>query len=479
MTKRSRTILFLILTLLFLFTAPTVVLFSQGFRFDWETKRVTQVGAFFFDVSPSRARISVDGTPIGETARFIGSSLTKNFLPKTYTVQISKEGYHTWEKNLEIKARQVTEAKNITLFPQNVSFRVLKENIVDYWKASNQNEAIIQMSFEDEWTLSLWDFERDLAYEFYRGSKTNRDSARIEWAPDASKIIVEITSDRNTQITIHILNRTLLGAETIEPGDINMIDLDFLGQNIERISFSPDSSDQLILIKQGRNSPILYLADYVQQELLDPIAQNVMEFTTRDQTLIWLDNTGTIWQKDISSSLPAEALNSIPLSIQPNGTHEIFFIDNTVYLKQEKNLYQFDSQVQNFQIISIAAQEVILSPDRKKFALTNGSEISIYYIANETEQPQHEAGDQIFLTRFSKKVDNLIWINDYYIGFTLGETIKIAEIDNRDRINIPDIAQFSKLNGDNSKVTFFWDSSKHLLYAHAEKSIQVSTKLIQ
>lgn len=118
MNKRTRTILFFIFTFLFILTAPSVIFYSQGYRFDFAAKKIVQVGGFYFKVAPRSAQVSLNGKIKTTTSLFTSSSLIENLLPKTYAVEISKDGYYSWQKTLEVKERQVTEAKNITLIPK-------------------------------------------------------------------------------------------------------------------------------------------------------------------------------------------------------------------------------------------------------------------------------------------------------------------------------------------------------------------------
>ena len=111
--------------------APTVILYSQGYRIDIDQKKITQTGAFYLKVKPNNVFINIDGEAVKKTDFLFGSTLTKNFLPKTYTVEISRDGYYTWRKALEIRARHVTDAKHVILFPKNIEFRETNKDIED------------------------------------------------------------------------------------------------------------------------------------------------------------------------------------------------------------------------------------------------------------------------------------------------------------------------------------------------------------
>ena len=129
MTKRTRTILFLICLFLFLLIAPLAIFYSQGYRFDFDSKKITQTGGLFLKVFPKSAEIYLDGKLKKKTDFFFGSILIENLLPKKYKIEIKKEGYFTWEKNLEIREKEVTEAKNVILFPENSNFTILTKGV--------------------------------------------------------------------------------------------------------------------------------------------------------------------------------------------------------------------------------------------------------------------------------------------------------------------------------------------------------------
>jgi hypothetical protein len=123
MTRRTRTILFVVCLFFFLLAAPGVVLYSQGYRFDLEQKIITQTGAFYFKALPRDAEVYINDKFAKKTSMFTNSALLENLLPKRYEIEIRKEGYHSWSKNMEIKERHVTEAKYVILFPKDLQLK--------------------------------------------------------------------------------------------------------------------------------------------------------------------------------------------------------------------------------------------------------------------------------------------------------------------------------------------------------------------
>ena len=77
----------------------------------------------------------------------------------------------------------------------------------------------------------------------------------------------------------------------------------------------------------------------------------------------------------------------------------------------------------------------------------------------------------MFLTRFSEKINDVLWLNDYYLIFTLGNKLKIAEIDDRDKLNVVDLAEFNF-------PEIFWDEENENLYVLSEKALYSSENLL-
>ena len=73
------------------------------------------------------------------------------------------------------------------------------------------------------------------------------------------------------------------------------------------------------------------------------------------------------------------------------------------------------------------------------------------------DQPVKKAGASLFLTRFSEAIDQVYWLNSNYLIFNSGDKIKVAEIDERDKINIYNLAEFKDLE-------FFWNYINKRIY---------------
>ena len=101
----SRRFLFTILTLLVIISgALLAVFFAKGYRLSTETGTITGTGIISVVSEPDRASVYLDGHLTTATNDNINS-----LIPKKYKVTIEKEGYISWEKEVEVREGLVKE----------------------------------------------------------------------------------------------------------------------------------------------------------------------------------------------------------------------------------------------------------------------------------------------------------------------------------------------------------------------------------
>lgn len=345
MTQKTRNILFTVTTLLFLIFAPTVVFYSQGYRFDFDNFEIVQTGAFYFYVTPREAKISItkkDQLVIEkETSFFFGTSYIENLIPQKYRVVVSKDGYHSWEKNLDVNPKKVTEANNITLLPKDLGLVVIEENVLDF---SNGVVAL-----------------EDLTYS--------------------------------------------IGGDIEELPEESIIDEDVLAYMIsgkEVITLTKDG-----FIKKG---------------------------------------SGVMKMK--------------PLEIVEGVEYKLYYL-NSIVVRADDDFYFLNKDLE-YELLFSSPNDPILSPDKNKLAYFNSNEIKVLFLSDL---------EQVFLTRVSKKIKDLYWLNSHYLIFNVSGEIKSIEIDNRDKVNTVDLEYI-----DHESIYFNQKNKK--LYILSNNQLMESRKMV-
>ncbi len=121
------------LIVLFLLSILLLILFAAcGYRYNFKAKKIQKTGILDLSFYPSDAEILIEGKKIYKKERpwpltlFYPDKIV--LFPGNYEIEIKKEGFYSWKKEIKIQEELVTRISNIILFPKNLSpTLVLKE----------------------------------------------------------------------------------------------------------------------------------------------------------------------------------------------------------------------------------------------------------------------------------------------------------------------------------------------------------------
>ncbi len=456
MTRKQRSFLFILMVFLFVIVGPSIVLYSQGYRVDFQNKKIIQTGAFYFRITPRNAQIeikSLDDKKIRSvsTGFLFGTAYIENLLPRKYKIEILKENYHNWEKNLEIKEKMATEIKNVTLIPKNPEFEILTKDVNDLFYFPEKNALIIEKQEEENWTLLKKDWQtREFSILFASSLKENL--LKIKELKNSDKILIK--TKKNELINYYVLN--------IE-NENDIIEIN-LPDKIKNISFHPEKEKTVIFLEN--NSIFSY--NY-ETKTTSSFLENVVTYSFDfHNNFFWLSNEGFL----IKGFKNPEKINRNPLEIKEKKEFNIIFPNfSEKIIKTNNYYYLFNRELSMFEQIFESEYKPVVSPDLGKLFFSNGYEIKIMFLREANDQPQRNRLDEVFLTRFSQKIKDVDWYTSHYLLFTISNEIKIIEIDNRDNVNIVNLAEFK-----NPKSHFNLNTKK--LYVLSEGKLFISEKLI-
>jgi len=423
MTKRKRSILFFTMLFIFAVSGPALIFYSQGYRIDFSSRKVVQTGALYFRITPRNSSIKVssqDKTIVKTTDFFSGRAYIENLLPKRYSIEITRENYHSWHKNIEVNEKMVNDFKNITLIRSNPEFTIKDENIEDFFPF---NGSLI-IKYKD--------------YFLFNNEKFNYQKEEpIKVSYQKNKLLVE------TQNNYYVVenNKTI----TIPQ---------------KKVSFHPDNNSQVIYLEE--NNLVFY--NYLTKEK-NIVLENVVAYEIRgDKVVFSLTEKGEII-KDFK-----EKLSRVSFDIKPDKDYSIFFPNSLeLMIKEDDHFYLLDKKTLEFKEKFRSQNQPVTSPNFKKTAYFTDHEIAVLFLDNIDDQPQRKYQETVFLTRFSEKITDVYWYTNDYLIFTVNDEIKVMEIDNRDEINIVSLASFKK-------PQIFFDEKN--LYVLSEKKLLVSEKLV-
>ncbi|MBI5079449.1 PD40 domain-containing protein, partial [Candidatus Wolfebacteria bacterium] len=402
MTIRFRRLIFYSLFIIFIPLSAGIILYSQGWRFDFKTFSAQKTGAIYIETKPKNVVIEINGKYSPDRSGIIQSgTLISDLLPKIYRLAVKKTGYFPYYKNLEVKPSMVSELIDTILIPEKfketeITPNRLKGDEISAWDADNK-KIIVKNSKNDVYYF----YElNNLSSVFNISASLNNLSKKFAakkisfYRLDSNKLIVE--SDKN-ELYIFDINKLKLEPLFLNSSDGRLLSWDVKNQNIYFIKNKTLSS--------------FNLAAKTETELVE----------------MPVKNKKTVKIIEIKSSSSGE---------------------NISILDDFDDLYIFNVKTRNLKQIAHNAETFAFSPDDKKIAFSDrDGKLNIYFMEDYLKNISKKSGDEINFNLSNKElIKNIYWHNDSYhlfIEYGNGKNKKInfMEIDDRLPLNIYPIVE--------------------------------------
>lgn len=489
MRKKTRRIIFWLLVFLFAAATPAIIGYSIGYRFDWETKKIVATGSLFIKAKPSQARIFLNEKLKKETSMIWNSALISNLKPKNYDIRVEKDGFWPWRKNLSVKPELVTEARNILLFPKEPAMeKILDDRIIRLWPSPDNSKIIYfaenggspeSLSLD----LKIYDLKTETAIAVSQTDlcplasiKTPENKSilaadgggcRAIWSQKGDKVLMRQTKEpeRWRLIEIDWQNGTAMNYPIFQK-PYKTENRKFETLPINEAMFDPQNSDIIFYSLSGR----IYSLDIESGLVSRFSSEETAAFAIFDDSIFYLS------EKSPENSIPKHPeiylfrsskdgeqktkIGSMPVDLKTKNqfaSAEILISQNgEIAIVAGQTLYRLDQKTGEFSEITKNAAGISFSPDGKKMLYFGKNEISAYYFEKILIQPYKKAGDASELARLSEKIESALWhAESGYVIFLAGGKIKIAELDDRDKVNVVDF-----LPAENSLIFYDNDSSE-------------------
>ena len=186
MTRRFRRFIFLIFIVFFIVSSIIVILFAQGYRFNFSSLKIVKTGGIFIKTSINGAKIYINDKYVESTSGILShNALISGLMPKNYNVFVYKENYYPWNKTVEVKNGIVTELNSIILFPLDLKKNKIAElpsQVVSEFAINNSTVEIKNNKTKTAKTYDLTD-SKLLSSEKFKVATSSEESI----SPDKNK----------------------------------------------------------------------------------------------------------------------------------------------------------------------------------------------------------------------------------------------------------------------------------------------------
>lgn len=192
--------------------AVGLISYGRGYRFNFNQKTLSSTGILSVSSYPEKSSIYIDNKLTSATNASI------SLAPSWYHVRISKEGYQSWEKDIQIQAEIVSQIDAL-LVPNNPSFRAITITGIQNptLSPSGNKVAFIIPSIEASASSSLspkmgiWIQDlrtgtlggrSDSKQIFQTATSYDWQNAKLLWSPDEKQIVMVIEKTEGKKTTV-------------------------------------------------------------------------------------------------------------------------------------------------------------------------------------------------------------------------------------------------------------------------------------
>lgn len=170
----------------FLITAPLVLLYTAGYRYNLKKAAVEKHGTLILDSTPEDATIFLNGERYTETT----PTTIQQLSPGWHTIRFEREGYTSWEKAIEIRPERVSFANAVYLWRTQPTIQLLNEGAYTQLVSNPEADVVAAVSTHTSGTrLELWQSRGRQSGETPLASNTSIES--IRWQEDSRALVID------------------------------------------------------------------------------------------------------------------------------------------------------------------------------------------------------------------------------------------------------------------------------------------------
>lgn len=445
MTKRTRLIILSICVILFLVAAPYIVLYSLGYRIDFDNLTIVGTGGIYVKGEPQALMVSInDATPL-KTSYFNNSIFVQNLVPKVHTIKVAKEGYYDYIKNVEVKAKEVTKVEHIVLFQKDISFTALQKPASGMFFSPDETTLLATRLENGAITVEIINTasqqKRTVAISGQRAAIKD-----VTWSSDSKKALLHTGN-----------NYFLIDVSAQNPAADQLVYL----LSAKEVAFNPQNANEIFYLTA--KSLYTNLGE-------TPITQNILAFALQGNAIMGFSADGFLYSYTINNQRIAKETQTA-FTATSTATWDLLPIAGKLYLQKNNQVFVLNTTAKAFENFYDSATTLKASPDQQKILTCNDHEV-LYFFSNQIVKKA------ILLNRFSEKVIDCFWINNDYVVFSVGNNIMISEIDVRGNINMITLPQ--NLGEENvlKSPNIHFNPRDEKLYILNQQSLVVSEKLL-
>lgn len=339
----------------FFVISPIIIMYTAGYRYDWQNGLLKETGAISIDVEPKNATVYLNGIKLQDKMPI----RLNNIAPAKYSLRITAPEYFDWLKEIEVKNKQTNYTKEISLIKKN------KPQILISGKIDN-----LALSYDGKFII--YSAQKHLAsMDVARHDSVESNNATEIWFWDNSSQQATILSRFSGLEPISIIwsekNNYALIADSLPPYSHLLI---INAANPSKQTDLAKNNSPIKKFEWGNSSdPQLYYSTQESIFLYSPITEK-SQIITKNTYLDWYMENEQLWTMQIDSS--TKQYNIIRDTL---GFNSVFNrLDST-----DINLATGQTEKENLRILAARQNTVLLQNNKNSqmILLTNSNKYKL------------------------------------------------------------------------------------------------------
>lgn len=269
-TPLIRRILPWIYAVIFFITAPLLIFYTSGYRYNFKKSAVERNGTLIVDSLPHGGTVFIDGQDSGEKTPVTFQQMT----PGWHNVKVGKPGYTSWQQDVLIRAERVTFSDRVRLWRQGAPTLLSNGSYVRLASDPNR-ERLLAFEAASTTAVGWWSPSKRANLVPLALATSSIPHLSLRWREDSEGVLLggndELTQSwfvkaSNNQTTIeslpagryHISGNALIGVN-----GSTLLNVDTDQNQIERLILSTNIREQSgsISLQTATSSDSLLLSD--------------------------------------------------------------------------------------------------------------------------------------------------------------------------------------------------------------------------
>ena len=378
MSKPFRLILFLMFLFAFLISAPLIVLYTAGYRFDLSHGRIVHTAILNISSIPRNAMVFLDRLPSTDRT----PAVINTIVPGEHLIELQKTGYLPWKTSVSFLSREARILNDVVLF---LDKQPEQEKLIGLMNLSinPKTDSFAYITQESSW-LEVWRVRAEDAQKklLMRLPYDPESAYALSWSSDGTFLSLERSKESHIQMTIsHVINGELIELpETEDP--------------IERIWWDAGKNDQLYFVSKNQISRFS-----IATRELTPLGFNASTMMSHAEKEITLSQANNKEVVSYQYGATASIITYLPLG-------EYTFIETP------KNLIGLHNDRQNRLILIDPInkeQPIILNEEASLWKWNASGDILLYSSGYDIKRYIQTTHQTDTLVRLSRPITHLDW----------------------------------------------------------------------